>query len=245
MPKFFIDKELIKKEIIIIEGDEANHINVLRHKEKDIIELCDGVNKNYICELKSINKKQVVCKVLDVNEVKNESKVKVTLYQGIPKKDKMELIIQKWVELGGYEIVPIITQNTLIKEKEKINRKIERWQKISKSAAEQSGRGFIPKIKEAITFQDAINNISSKDVSLIAYEKETKGKIENKLINSGFKNINIFIGAEGGFTEGEIDLCRKNEINSITLGKRILRTETAGFTLLTLILFLKGEFYYE
>ena len=153
----------------------------------------------------------------------------------------MELIIQKCVELGVQKIVPVITENAVFKPNNNINKKIDRWQKISETAAKQSQRGIIPKIDSCINFNEAVKCMTSMDQSFIAYEQENKNKISEVKLSDKELNVGIFIGSEGGFTSEEVKICNDNNIISISLGSRILRTETAGFVAVTILMFMNGE----
>ena len=170
-----------------------------------------------------------------------ELSVRLLLFQGLPKKDKMELIIQKAVELGVSEIIPVLTKRTVVKleDKKKEQKKLERWQAIAEAAAKQSGRGVIPKVREAVKFSEAVKMAEELDESLIPYELAEGMDEARERIRSlhGKNTIGIFIGPEGGFAEEEIAVAAKAGIHPITLGKRILRTETAGLCILSVIMF--------
>ena len=236
MPKFFIKTENLKEnEEIWITGRDVNHIkNVLRKKIDDKINICNSdTQKNYECVIKNIEENKIVCKIL--YEVKSlaESNINITIFQGLPKADKMELIIQKATELGVKTIVPVITKRTVIKLKDKDKQnKVDRWQKIAEVAAKQSGRDIIPTIENIIN----ITNIKFDefDKIFVLYENEEKISIKDEIEqlkndNKEELNIGIVIGPEGGFAENEIEQLRLNQnVSVVTLGKRILRTETAG-----------------
>ena len=241
MPKFFVNKQNITEQTITIYGKDAKHINVLRYKINDIIEVCDGENINYNVLITDIKKDIVTTKILEKYEGLTEPKIKITLFQALPKNDKMELIIQKCVELGVQKIVPVITENAVFKPNNNINKKIDRWQKISETAAKQSQRGIIPKIDSCINFNEAVKCMTSMDQSFIAYEQENKNKISEVKLSDKELNVGIFIGSEGGFTSEEVKICNDNNIISISLGSRILRTETAGFVAVTILMFMNGE----
>jgi 16S rRNA (uracil1498-N3)-methyltransferase len=241
MPKFFINKEQVENKSIIIVGEDANHINVLRYRVGDTLEICDGDYLDYVVQIESISKNEVITKIVSECKSESEPKVKITLFQALPKKDKMELIIQKCVELGIYEIVTVVTDNSIVKQTDKYDNKIERWQKISETAAKQSGRSIIPKITKTITFNAAVERLKNMDKSFLAYEKEEKLLDRDIFSNKSIQNIGLFIGSEGGFSKEEVDICKDNGIYTISLGSRILRTETAGFTALIILLFLNGD----
>jgi 16S rRNA (uracil1498-N3)-methyltransferase len=241
MPRFFVNKEDVTSTSIVIKGEDAKHVSVLRHKINDIIEICDKDGMDYKVCIEDIQKDEIKTTIVDKYPTLSEPKTKVTLFQSLPKNDKMELIIQKCVELGIYEIIPVVTENTIAKLNDKANKKIQRWQKISETASKQCGRGIIPNIAECITFKEAINLMNKMDESFVAYEKENDNTMKKAFETKAHNNVGLFIGAEGGFTKEEIEICKNNNIHSISLGKRILRTETAGFTALTIMLFMKNE----
>jgi len=238
MPKFFVNKNNIGEKNIEITGNDAIHITtVLRSKINDEIIVCDGDGTDYTCRLIGINKKQVLAKIVNKYQNENEPNLKITLYQGVPKGDKMELTIQKCVEIGVDRIVPVITENTVVKIGDKAEKKIVRWNKISEAAAKQCGRGKIPIVDEIMKFEEAIEDSKTLDNSIIPYEKERNNNINNFIKNFKGKSIGIFIGPEGGFSENEINLCFENKITSVSLGKRILRTETAGLVTSVILLY--------
>ena len=238
MPKFFVDKNSIGEKNIEITGDDAKHISaVLRAKIDDEIIICDGSGTDYLCRLIGINKKQVLAKIIKKYSNENEPELKITLYQGLPKGDKMELVIQKCIEIGVDRIVPVITENTVVKIGDKAEKKNIRWNKIAESASKQCGRGKIPAVDKIITFKEAVENSKSLDSAIIPYEKEHETSIKKFTHSFSGKTIGIFIGPEGGFSENEIKLCRENNISSVSLGKRILRTETAGLVTSVILLY--------
>lgn len=241
MPKFFIDTPHIHENKINISGDDAKHIvNVLRCKTGEEITLCDPQGFDYYCKIAEISSLNgdVLADVLEKVACENEPKTKITLFQGLPKADKMELVIQKAVELGVTEIVGITTERTIVKLDKKENKKIDRWQKISEAAAKQSYRGIIPEINNKIlTFKEAVSMAKDYDLAIIPYENEEKTTLKTVLKDFNGKNIAVFIGSEGGFSSDEIDLAINSGLKSVTLGKRILRTETASISTIAMILY--------
>ena len=246
MNRFFVKPEQISDKKIILEGTDVNHIkNVLRLQENDKIIICDGQGREFDCIIVNINCNNIITEIISMKESNSELKSKVILFQGMPKKDKMELIIQKAVELGVYEIIPVITKRTIVKlDKKKEKNKLARWNKISESAAKQARRGIIPKVKEPLTIQRAFEVASEFDLVIIPYElannmKHTKEIISELNANTTktIRKIGIFIGPEGGFDDTEIEEALKRGYLTITLGKRILRTETAGLTILSIIMY--------
>ncbi len=256
MQHFFVEPGQIQNNTIIITGDDVNHIkNVLRMKIGEEISVSNGIDDNdYRCIIESIDDDQVVLKLIFIKEDGIELPAKITLFQGLPKSDKMELIIQKAVELGIYEIVPVATKRAVVKlDDKKSKSKIARWQGISEAAAKQSKRAIVPEVKDVMTIKEAINYASTFESAVIPYEmaegmtatkqwiSDAITKVKNK--SAGSKDVSekarigIFIGPEGGFDESEIEMAVKNNIQPISLGKRILRTETAGMTTLSILMY--------
>lgn len=241
MYRFYIEQNQITENNICILDTDVNHIkNVLRMNKGDKLIACNGQGKDYICSIIDLSDQTVQ---LSIHEVKNsaaELEGRIYLFQGLPKKDKMELIIQKAVELGVYEIIPVITSRTVVKleDKKKELKKLERWQAIATSAAKQSGRGIIPHISGTKTLKEAFIYGSELDCRFIPYEN-AKGIAYTKELITKIKSnhkVGIFIGPEGGFEEREISLAEDAGYQPITLGKRILRTETAGLAMLSMIM---------
>ena len=238
MPKFFINNENINYHTITIVGENAKHIgSVLRAKIGDLIIVCDGNGRDYECEIIEISKKEVIAKITDIFTNDNEPDIKITLYQGLPKADKMELVIQKCIEIGVDRIVPVKTEHAVVKLEGKEEKKLQRWNKIAESAAKQCGRGKIPVVDSLMTFKDAIKEAVGLDGVVIPYEKEKENSLKTFAKAFKGKSIGIFIGPEGGFSEEEINYAIKNGIKSVTLGKRILRTETAGLVASVILLY--------
>lgn len=242
MARFFITDANMRDNTIEITGQDAIHIStVLRGKKGDVLTACDHNGTEYVCRISEIGSKSVLLEIMEQKTSLSEPGVKVTLFQGMPKADKMELIIQKCVELGVHRIVPVFTENTVVKITDKTLQKTERFQKISESAAKQCGRGMIPFIHPPVSFVQALQDMSRLDMSFIAYEGEKKRHIKDLTKDFKGKTAGIFIGPEGGFSPKEIEQCLVQNIHSVSLGHRILRTETAGFTALTIFLYEMGE----
>ena len=244
MFQFFVESGQINesdKSVIII-GSDVNHIkNVLRMKIGEEIAVCNGVDgKEYRCGIVALEEECVRCELRFVKEDGVELPAKVYLFQGLPKADKMELIIQKAVELGVYEVIPVAAKRCVVKlDDKKAKSKIARWQGIAEAAAKQSKRGIIPKVADVMTFGEAVQFAAGMDVKLIPYEL-AEGMDKTKEIMGNLQagqSIAIFIGPEGGFETTEVEKALSLGIEPITLGKRILRTETAGFTVLSWIMY--------
>ncbi len=226
MPKFFVTEEQIKDKNIDITGQDVKHIkNVLRKAIGDEVTICNETNgKDYLCEISEFEDSKINCIIKEELETSVETNIKVTIIQGLPKADKMELIIQKSVELGVYEIIPIEMKRCIVKLNGKdANKKIERWQKISEVAAKQCGRNIIPKIKSVINVKNICNLLGEYDIVLVAYENEKEITIKQELkhIKEQYKDkeikIAIIIGPEGGIAQEEIELltrkwCKNNII---------------------------------
>ena len=242
MNQFFVEPSQIQDKEIIITGKDVNHIkNVLRMKIGEEVSISNGEDgKEYRGIIKEFLDDEVICDLAFVKEDGVELPSKVYLYQGLPKADKMELIIQKAVELGVYEIIPVATKRAVVKLDEKKSKsKIARWQAISESAAKQSKRAIIPKVADVLSFKEELKDCQKAHVKVIPYEL-AEGMEKTKEIISGLKpgqDVAIFIGPEGGFEETEINAAMEAQITPVTLGKRILRTETAGFTILSWIMY--------
>ena len=248
MPKFFVNKKQVENETINIIGGDVNHIkNVLRKKEKEKIEICIIGNEekgiDTISEIEKIEENCIKCRILEYKVSETEGKIQVTIFQGLPKSDKMELVIQKSVELGVYEIYPTEMKRCIVKLKEQeANKKIARWQKISEVAAKQSGRNIIPQIKEKVNIKQVCNLVKDYDKLIVAYEEEKENSLKSELKSIKSKDkenikIAILVGPEGGIDLAEIEELRKAGAVIVTLGKRILRTETAGMTVLSILMY--------
>lgn len=245
MPKFFVNEEQIKENHIQIVGSDVNHIkNVLRQKIGNQITICnEAMEQDYICEIEKIEEKSIECKIIEKLKSDVESNVKVTIFQGLPKADKMELVIQKSVELGVYNIIPVEMKRCVVKlnEKDKIKKR-QRWQKISEVAAKQSGRSIIPKIENIISIKNVCNMCDEYDILLLAYENERENTLKQELnkikeLEKKEIKIGIIIGPEGGIDEKEVKELNETGAKVITLGKRILRTETVALNVLSIIMY--------
>ncbi len=246
MYHFFVDSSQITPDCkrVEITDSDYNHIaHVLRMKVGEQFSVSireEEEGRELFYEIEEITDSAVIGKLCFIEEVGNELPSKIYLFQGLPKVDKMELIIQKAVELGAFEIVPMSTKRCIVKlDEKKAESKVKRWQAIAEAAAKQSKRAIIPNVHMPMTMKEAVQYAKAMDVKLIPYEMaehidETKKIIE--AIRPG-QSIAVFIGPEGGFSEQEIDLCNENGIKPITLGKRILRTETAGFTIISWLMY--------
>ncbi|MBP5198946.1 MAG: 16S rRNA (uracil(1498)-N(3))-methyltransferase [Lachnospiraceae bacterium] len=248
MYRFYVDDSQISLETkrVTITGSDVNHIkNVLRMKEGEEISVSNGKDgRDYRCGILELDDERILCELRFIKEDGVELPARIHLFQALPKGDKMEFIIQKAVELGAYSIIPVETKRCVVKLDEKrAKNKVQRWQGIAEAAAKQSKRDVIPQVSGIKTFGEAINQASGMDVKIIPYEL-ADGMAKTKEILSGItkgQDVAIFIGPEGGFDESEVEKALSNGIEPITLGKRILRTETAGMTVLSIIMYLLEE----
>ena len=241
MHRFFIQHSQIQGSRLYVEGPDVNHIkNVLRMKRGDQVMVSDGEGMQYLCALESFTDGLVWFEIVDTWKENRELSSKICLFQGLPKSDKMELIIQKATELGVYEVVPVVTGRTVVRlDEKKAQKKTARWNAIAESAAKQSGRSRIPRVREAMTFSEALASAGELDVLLIPYEK-AEGMEATRQVIEGIRpgqSVGIFIGPEGGFEEAEVEQAVALGAAPVTLGRRILRTETAGFVMLSMLLY--------
>lgn len=241
MYQFFVDDSQVHEHEIVIEGSDVNHIrNVLRMKIDERIRISNMSGKAYFCHITLITEDMVVAEIDSEDDNGTELGNRITLFQGLPKGDKMELIIQKAVELGVYKIVPVSMKNCVVKlDEKKAAKKVERWQAIAESAAKQSKRTIIPLIDKPVPYKLALEKAGKLDVTLVPYENE-RGMDATRQIMGQIKkgqSIGIVIGPEGGFAPEEIKLADDNDMHRISLGRRILRTETAGLATLAMLVF--------
>lgn len=243
MPKFFIKGNQINENKVYLVGEDVKHIaNVLRKQSGDEINICNiDTSENFLCQINNIGKEQIECNIIKSVESDAEPRTEITVFQGLPKAEKMELIIQKCTELGAKKFVPVQMERCIVKLDSKQElKKNERWQKISETAAKQSGRDIIPIVENTISFKNLLNLIQSYDIVIVAYENEKNISLKDILkeaeTNTNLK-IGIVIGPEGGITDKEIEELIDFNAKIITLGNRILRTETAGLAMVANILY--------
>lgn len=249
MPKFFVHKNQINNQDIIIVGDDVKHIaNVLRMQIGEQMQICNiDTGENYLVNISEISKLQINCKIKQSICSEAESITYIHIFQGLPKADKMELIIQKSTELGVKEITPVQMERSIVKldEKDAI-KKVERWRKIAEVAAKQSGRDCIPKINEVKKLEKIYNLFGNYDIVIVAYENEEKTSLKQVLNivknKTKYPKIAIIIGPEGGIDISEINKLQEQGAEIITLGKRILRTETVALSIASIIMYeFEGE----
>lgn len=243
MQRFFVDPRQVdgERHSIRIVGTDVNHIkNVLRMRPGEELWISDGAGKEYHCTIETLEAEEVFLHILYVQEPDYELSNRIYLFQGLPKADKMELIIQKAVELGVYQVIPVETKRCVVRlDAKKAEKKVSRWQQIAESAAKQSKRMLVPEIHSVMNYREALAYAEELDVRLLPYElakgiKETRDILGE--ITPG-QSIGIFIGPEGGFEESEVEAAVLKGARPITLGRRILRTETAGLAILSILMF--------
>lgn len=242
MYQFFVEPSQIQGKRIVITGNDVNHIkNVLRMKIGEEIAVSNGTDgKEYRCGIEKFSENEVICTLRFIKEEGLELPAQVTLFQGLPKADKMEFIVQKMVELGVYRIVPVATKRTVVKlDEKKAKAKAARWQAIAEAAAKQSKRRIIPEIGAVCTMKEALAQAAAMDMKMIPYELSAGMERTRELIEKAApgQKIAIFIGPEGGFEEEEVSMAKEAGFVPVSLGKRILRTETAGLTVMAWLMY--------
>lgn len=243
MYRFFVTPEQLNRDEIWIAGKDYNHIrNVLRMKIGEEVLICDGGDKEYLCQIEEYSSDETVrLKIIDMFGNARELPSKITLFQGYPKGDKLETIVQKAVELGACEIVPVMMKRCVVKlDDKKASKKVERLNSIVLSAAKQSKRGIIPKVKEVMTLDQAVDYAKKMDYVILPYEQAEGMEYSRRALEQakGKESVAVFIGPEGGFEPSEVDKIEQIGGKVISLGHRILRTETAGMTVLALLMYL-------
>ncbi|MDF2485768.1 MAG: hypothetical protein K0R46_1936 [Herbinix sp.] len=246
MRRFYVNANQITDQSVRIIGPDVNHIkNVLRMKQGEEIIICNGQGKDCYCIISKVSESEIIADIQTTKDTDTELKTRITLFQGLPKQDKMELIIQKAVELGVSEIVPVMTKRVIVKldDKKKEEKKLERWQAIAEGAAKQSGRGMIPIIKPVQTYAQALDYAKTFDINIIPYENAKGMQFTKEIMISlpKYNKVGVFIGPEGGFEESEIEKAMESGLHPITLGRRILRTETAGLAVLSMMVMVLEE----
>ena len=240
MPRFFCTRDQIQEDVILITGPDVNHIkNVLRKKPGDVLEVCDGEGRVFDTEICETTAEEITLKILEEKTSLHELPARITLYQGLPKQDKMELILQKSAELGVFRLVPVEMVRCVAKwDRKKEEARLRRYSAIAESAAKQSGRDRIPEVARAMSLKEALKEAKANlAVILLPYENagdmgNTRQVFEDL---KGREHIAVFIGPEGGFEESEVEEALASGAKVITLGPRILRTETAGPAVLAML----------
>ena len=242
MHRFYIEEQMINNGQIYISGEEYHHLaRVLRASAGDEIVVFDDTGMQYFCRINEIGSRSAVLDINDIKKKENDSGIDITLYQAVPKSDKMELVIQKSVELGVSKICPVRTKRVIADiDTAKAVKRIERWNRISKEASKQSQRTKLVQVTDILDFKDAVDEGIRSTYCIFPYEKEEKNRMIAQDIKAN-SSFSVFIGPEGGFDEDEVLYASQMGIVPVTLGKRILRTETAPLTVLSILLYIKGE----
>lgn len=243
MVRFFVAPEEMVSECLILTGENAQHAKVLRLKVKEQVLVCDGAGQECLCEIMEVANGQLTLSVLERRPSETEAQVQVSVFMAFPKGDKLEHVIQKATELGACEIVAFPSTRCVSKPDEKsLKKKLERWQKIAASAAEQSGRGRIPQVRVLGSFKEALSEAAKAEKPLMFYENEQAVTLKMALSQGEYKTVSLLTGPEGGLEEKEVQQAREAGLQVCTLGKRILRCETAPLCALSAVMYDAGEF---
>lgn len=243
MPRFFVPQGTLANDTVLLTGENADHARVLRLKPGETVTLCDGVNTECLCKIETSDPGNYVLTVLERGTPSTEASVKVSIYMAFSKGDKLEHVIQKATELGACEIVAFPSARCVSRPDEKsLKKKLERWQKIAASAAEQSGRGTIPEVIALGSYKEALCRAANSDLSILFYENEHSTTLHHALSNNRFQSISLLTGPEGGLEESEVAKARDAGLQICTLGSRILRCETAPLCALSAVMYHCGEF---
>lgn len=243
MTRFFVAPEELTPEFLVLTGENAQHAKVLRMKNGEEVLVCDGQGRECICTISDVSPGQVSLVVKHRQESESEARVRASIYMAYSKGDKLEHVIQKATELGAYEIVAFPSARCVSRPDEKsLKKKLERWQKIAASAAEQSGRGRIPEVITAGSYQEALTRAVQADKAILFYENEWATTLRMALEEGVFKTISLLTGPEGGLEEKEVAQAQEAGLQVCTLGRRILRCETAPLCALSAVMYATGEF---
>ena len=243
MTRFFVEPDQMQGQQILLVGENAQHAKVLRLKAGEEVLVCDGAGQECLCRVAAFDGSEVELEVLERREASAEAAVDVSVYMAFPKADKLEHVIQKATELGACEIVAFPSARCISRPDEKsLKKKLERWQKIAASAAEQSGRGRIPEVRVVASFAAALEQAAKADKALMFYENEQATTLRMALESSPFRTVSLLTGPEGGLEEKEVEQARAAGLQVCTLGKRILRCETAPLCALSAVMYAAGEF---
>ena len=243
MARFFVEPSELLRDHICLTGENAAHAKVLRLKQGEEVLICDGHGHECVCAVESYLDGVITLKVILQRESLTEAAVRVSVYMALPKADKLEHVIQKATELGAYEIVTFPTVRCVSRPDDKsLKKKLERWQKIAASAAEQSGRGRIPEVISLPNYAAALQRAALADKPILFYENEHATTLRQALSDGPYKTVSLLSGPEGGFEEAEVEQARKAGLRICTLGSRILRCETAPLCGLSAVMYDAGEF---
>ena len=245
MSHFFVKPDQITDATVVITGSDVNHIkNVLRKKVGQDITVSDGVNPTYTCRISAVSSEAITAQIISRADSTRELPARIVLFQGLAKSDKLEFIIQKAVELGASEIVPVAMKNSVMKiQPEKAQAKVNRWQAIAQSAAKQSGRNVVPDVAMPMSFDKALEYSQDLEMKILTYENKSGMEYTREVISQcpGKSSIGVWVGPEGGYTPEEVEKAQNSGWLSISLGRRILRTETAGLATLAMLVYILDE----
>ena len=243
MTRFFVEPEAMKPDFLVLTGENAQHAKVLRLKKAEEVLVCDGQGRECLCAVSDVSPDQISLMVKHRQESETEAAVRVSVYMAFAKGEKLEHVIQKATELGAYEIVAFPSSRCVSRPDDKsLKKKLERWQKIAQSAAQQSGRGRIPQVSVMLSYKAALERAAQTDIGLLFYENEQSTTLKMALEQKPYQTVSILTGPEGGLEEAEVDQAAKAGLQVCTLGRRILRCETAPLCALSAIMFDSGEF---
>ena len=243
MTRFFVAPEELRPEFLTLTGENAKHAKVLRMKEGEEVLVCDGQGRECVCAVSDVSEGQISLVVRHRQASETEAAVRVSVYMAFPKADKLEHVIQKATELGVYEIVAFPSARCVSRPDEKsLKKKLERWQKIAASAAEQSGRGLIPQVVVLPSYGEALKRAAQADKAILFYENERAVTLRMSLQTGQYRTVSLLTGPEGGLEPAEVGKARQTGLDICTLGKRILRCETAPLCALSAVMYHVGEF---
>ena len=243
MTRFFVEAQDLSGDTLHLTGENFQHAKVLRLKPGERMLVCDGQGEEALCAVRQVGAAELELEVLERRESETEAVVRVSVYMAFPKADKLEHVIQKATELGAYEIVTFPSARYVSRPDEKsLKKKLERWEKIAASAAEQSGRGRIPKVLVLGSFSEALTRAAQADKALMFYEHEEALTLKMALSSGGYSTVSLLTGPEGGLEEAEVTQAREAGLQVCTLGRRILRCETAPLCALSAVMYDAGEF---
>ena len=243
MTRFFVEPAELQPDFLVLTGENAQHAKVLRLKNGEQVLICDGQGNECVCTVSDVSPGQIGLVVNKRQESETEARVRVSVYMAFPKADKLEHVIQKATELGAFEIVAFPSGRCVSKPDEKsLKKKLERWQKIAASAAEQSGRGRIPEVITLGSYKEALTRAAQADKAILFYENERATTLRMALETGGYNTISLLTGPEGGLEEKEVAQAQEAGLQVCTLGRRILRCETAPLCALSAVMYATGEF---
>jgi len=243
MTRFFVTPQDLQPDFLVLTGENAQHAKVLRLKEGEEVLVCDGQGAEALCTVSDVSPGQISLVVQKRQESQTEARVRVSVYMAFPKGDKLEHVIQKATELGAFEIVAFPSNRCVSRPDEKsLKKKLERWQKIAASAAEQSGRGRVPEVLVLPSYAAALERAGKADKALLFYENEQATTLKMALSSGGYQTVSLLTGPEGGMEVSEVEQAAKAGLQVCTLGKRILRCETAPLCALSAVMYDAGEY---